>query len=317
MDIRDTIVKYGVVLGKRYSRKERNNFCNEIGKDFTELGYSVRGAVSKKKSSVGMNLMVGDPATAKVIVVANYDTPAKNFGNPLRYFPMDGPASFSSSFLPTNAPLILTSIFLLVAILYLGPKISFKEELLLSLGIMAVFIGLMVLSVLFIKGFGNRANLNRNSSSIITILTAAEMIKPAQRKKVAFVLTDGGCNNHQGDHMLREALPKTIDDRKIIILDCVGVGESLAVGYRVGNEMLANQMIDCLDSEEVSKVECKDDVLKYTSFSFYKKAILICRGQRTEQTVFVENTGTKADNDINIKYIENLATGLAKMVEKL
>ena len=321
MNIDDLIIKYGLTIGRRFTRKEKNFFCNEIGKDFQAQGYSVRGAIGKKKRTRGMNLMIGNVGKAKTIFVAHYDTLNHDFGNPIRYFPLDGNASFSSSFLPMNTPAILSMVLGLILLLGLGRKINFQDNLAMSVLILGVLIALVVVSFMMTFRIGNKVNLNRNTSGVVTAYLIAQQLPEKLRDKVAFVLTDGGNGTHVGDYMLRDALPNTIKDRNVIILDCVGKGPRLGIGYFEASKANAEKLeaiVKAKDPEAKLHTSLVDeDHVKYTSLSFYEKGMIVCRGKNLNGSLIVENTATNHDDEVEREKIEALAADLTELAKQI
>ena len=321
MNTDDLIIKYGINMGRRFTVKEKNFFCNELGKDLQSMGYKVRGAVGKRKRTKGLNLMVGNVSKAKTIFVAHYDTLIHNFGNPMRYFPMDGSASFAASFLPMNTPLILAMVLGLVFILYSGDKINFEQNFGLSLFIVAVLILLIIVSFIMTFKAGNKVNLNRNTSGVITAVLIAQRLPEALRQDVAFVFTDGGSGSHIGDYMLREALPNTIKDRNVIVLDCVGKGQRLGIGYfeaSRGNAEKLEAIVRKRDPQAKLHVAAiADDRRKYTSVSYYEKGMVVCRGKNANGSLIVENTATKHDDEIEKEKMEQLADDLIELAKQI
>ncbi len=297
MNIDDLIIKYGLTIGRRFTRKEKNFFCNEIGKDFQALGYSVRGAIGKKKRTRGMNLMIGNVGKAKTIFVAHYDTLNHDFGNPIRYFPLDGNASFSSSFLPMNTPAILSMVLGLILLLGLGRKINFKDNLAMSVLILGVLIALVVVSFMMTFRIGNKVNLNRNTSGVIAAYLIAQQLPEKLRDKVAFVLTDGG------------------------ILDCVGKGPRLGIGYFEASKTNAEKLeaiVKAKDPEAKLHTSLVDeDHVKYTSLSFYEKGMIVCRGKNLNGSLIVENTATNHDDEVEREKIEALAADLTELAKQI
>ena len=321
MNIDDLIVKYGLEIGRRFTLKEKNFFINEIGRDFQQLGYEVRGALGKRKRNKGLNLMIGNVSKAKTIIVANYDTLNHDFGNPIRYFPLDGQASFSSSFFAMNTPLILASVLGLILLMSLGKKINFHDNLALSVVMILVLTILMVISYVMSFKIGNKINLNRNTSGVIASYLIAKELPKEMRNKVAFVLTDIGGSTHVGDYMLREALPNTIQDRNIILLDCVGKGPRMGIGYMEGGQANAEKLEKIVlkrNPEEKMHVSLLDkDHRKYTSLSFYEKGIAVTRGKNMNGSLVVEHTATNKDTEIENDKIEVLVQDILELVKEL
>lgn len=319
MDINDLIIKYGIGLGRRFKRKEKAIFCNEVGKDFQQLGYDVRATIGKRKGKKSMNVMVGNVSKAKTIFIANYDTPAHNFGNPINYFPMDGQATFSSKLLPTYTPTILAGVLITFILLTVGKRINFQDQFLFSAVIVLLLLVISAFTAIMTMGVGNKVNLNRNSSGIITLLQIAEKMPTKLRDEVAFVLTDDGCEQHSGDYMMIEALPNTLKDRNIILVDCVGWGPRLGIGYRPKAHQLAEQLNDVFQGEKVMMQLCEKDHLKFSSLSFYEKGIVVCRGKKANESLIVANTASNKDDQIEAELIEKLSEQLvqfAKLVAK-
>lgn len=83
--LNDWILRYGIILGKRFTKKQKQNFLRSAQKEFAEMGYDVDVTRSGLKIAMGtkqeyLNLYAGDFEKAKVVIVTYYDTPAKSFG---------------------------------------------------------------------------------------------------------------------------------------------------------------------------------------------------------------------------------------------
>ncbi|MGN1345094.1 MAG: hypothetical protein ACI4U3_10965 [Traorella sp.] len=310
MDTKDLIIKYGIGTPKRYRSKEKKFFLNEIGKDFQELGYNVQGLYGKKKRNKAANLIIGDVMKADKIIIANYDTPAHNFGNPINYHPFNGPASYRSSFIPTATPLIISAVLMIYIIFVIFPKINFEEKLLFSLFWSLLFILATILPPIMMVGTANKVNFNYNTSGCLAILKTAEKLAPEQRKHVAFVLTDQGCRKFTGDWLLREKLPN-IDKKLIIMVDCIGAGDRYAVGYREGTKGQAEKLAECFN-EKALRVNCTNDSLKYTGFSYYPHGIKLSRIIIDGESLIVKNTASNHDYQCEDSYVDEVADALVK-----
>lgn len=310
--VEDLILKYTIGFPCRYTRKQKNRFLNEVGKEFQAMGYEVRATAAKVKRSAAMNLHVGNVSKAKKIIVVNYDTPAYTFGIRTKYYPLDGPATFASNLMPAYLPMIMVGLLSLWIAYSQLTKINFADNFIFSAGVIVLFMGLLGLSYFIAKGIGNKVNFNRNTSSIIVALQLASQLDSSKREEIAFVLTDNGCTNHAGDYMLRQALPTTIDQRQVILLDCVGNGEEIVIGYKEKSKELADKVAKSFN-EDVRKKLCSTESLVYTSFSFYENAILITCAQDDNGSFVVENIGSKKDIICDGKRIEQIVESLMKI----
>lgn len=165
-----------------------------------------------------------------------------------------------------------------------------------------------------IGGLGNKLNFNRNTSGCIAALKTAELLSDEQKKHVAFVLTDYGCTRHIGDYLIRNELGDSVDNKTVILLDCVGEGNMWGIGYKESSSALADRMEKCLDGS-IIKHECPKEDLRYTSFSFYRKAILISRVKKYYDSYIVEHTACSQDINCKDKYIDDLAQAIVKFVK--
>lgn len=309
MDTKELIIKYCVAISKRFNLKQKSFFINEIGKDFQSLGYKVKGVYGKHKSKKYLNLVVGDVKKAKKIVIANYDTPHHNFGNPLNYHPFNGPATNYSSLIPTLTPTIIS----VLVLIYIGtvqmPKFDFENSFLSTLFWLVLTIIFMVIPFVSVS-VGNKMNFNYNTSGCITALKIAEKLNEHQRKDVAFVLTDHGYRKHIGDIKLRESLPE-IDNKLVVLLDCIGSGDRYAIGYQEGLKTKAEALAACFD-EKVLRVNCTKESLRYTSYSYYPSGLKVSRVVVDGNSLIVKNVASNKDSECNDQYIDACATAIAK-----
>ena len=75
METQDLIIKYAIGISKRYRRKEKNFFVNEMGKDFKNAGYEVKAVRGKHNRVEGINMVAGDLKKADTIIIMAIHTP--------------------------------------------------------------------------------------------------------------------------------------------------------------------------------------------------------------------------------------------------
>ena len=308
MDIRDTLVRYGYLLSKRYNWKQKQLFTKHIGDEFQKMGYEVRGVLSDQKKNPAMNLVVGDLAKAKKIVIAHYDTPKRLFIS-TKYYPLNEYKSFKAKEIAANIPFLLIFMFG-TAVIYLCRDFfrftGFNVETLLSCLIVLVF-GLF--SFLFSAGPANPFNMQRNSAAVVAVIALAEKLK--KKKDIAFVLTDRELNNHAGDHMVQQALPTTLKDRTVLHLHCIGKGPAVGIGFEEANLGLATKLESIFKGKHQTLLKSMSEKeIKLHSLGFYPKAITVSSGEVVEDEILVRDTSTRKDNSVDLEFFESLIEGL-------
>lgn len=311
-EIRDLFLRYGIELPRRFNRKEKDSFCSTAGKEFQKNGYNVKAIAGTYKVRA-VDVSAGDLQKAKTIVVANYDTPLHNFGNPFQYYPLNGPSTVKASTLPYYTPQIismLVAVFFIIA--YVG-KIDFANRLAFSIIVTVSIFACCILGFVMSTAFGNKCNMNRNTSGCVGVLRISALLEKA-KNRTAFVLTDYGCSRHAGDHVLRKEIPDTIDAKQIIYLDCIGNGDTTFVAYQEGHKKEAKDLAEYLHAKTVKLSPAE---LKYTSFSFYPSGLLVTRGfyHEESQIISIPDTAGNHDDTVDPDYVEELCQNIAAYLE--
>lgn len=215
--IDDWILRYGILLGKRFSDKERVKFLRAAQREFVEMGYQV-DTTSSDVSFAGIkqkfyNLYAGDLKNARVLLVSYYDTPAKTFGLYKESAFQSNVSRFGIfvNFMPSFIIFMLSFAVIYFALI---PRMNNNYMIVLTiiLALLAVF-----LVSRYRGGLPRRQNLVRNTSSILALLQFASQLK--SREAVAFALVDGGTNSGYGLEMAKKYFRR--NKKKIIFLDSV------------------------------------------------------------------------------------------------
>ena len=198
----------------RKSKKQKHEFINAIRAYCADLGYKV----SVQKGSMGaQNIVIGNPATAKYVVTAHYDTcatlPFPNFITPRNLAAYLAYQIFVLALFFGICALISALVYLITK----DPEISFW----------IAYLSYFGLFFLMLFGPANKHNANDNTSGVVTLLEIARTMPEIHRHKVCYVLFDLeeagliGSSSYRKDH-------KQQTDRQIILnLDCVGDGDEL------------------------------------------------------------------------------------------
>ena len=214
----DWIVRYGFLLKKRNTDKQKDKFIQTFLSDVLNIRDDINVIEIEEKKRKYHNIYIGDVSKADKIITTYFDTPIVSFGD------------YSFTDTEKNKRNTLTRIaFESVASLCIGLGIFFF--------LMRVFEGTLLTTVLtvfalaffyvfngIVKGRPSSKTQVRNTSSIIEVLSLLEKYK--KNKRVAFAVVDGGCTNGIGFVALRNSVKA---QSKIYELDSVGANTTLTV----------------------------------------------------------------------------------------
>jgi len=229
----------------RKTVKQKRTFIGWLNTHAQEHGYQLKAQPFKKGRA--RNLIIGNPATAEVILTAHYDTPAS--------------AIFPIATIVGSIPMYLLSQLLIFVpvvgvfwVLQLGiqlltgdmgrfgrlvPFLWFEIPLFVSVMLIIWCLQMMV-------GFANKKNANDNTSGVSVILTLLEDLSVEQREKVCFVLFDEEEKGLEGAKAFKSQFGDKIKDKPLINFDCVAHGRHLLFVVKKGfkNSRYYDQLVE-------------------------------------------------------------------------
>lgn len=308
LNCKDAFFHYGIEIPRRFRPNEKDFFLRKAALFFQEHAYSVTYKTDTKKGIKAANLIAGDPQTADTVVIARYNTPPHNFGNPYLYYPFDGTASVQSRFLPTYTPAIIALLIILYILWQWNGLIDFTRRPFFSSMMVLILVLATIAAYVLTGSIGNAVNLNDNTSGVVGLLLIAQELTPEAKKHVAFILSDD--NGHVGDLLNRDAIPN-IDHKHIIILDCIGNGEENCIGYQKASKKAASEIAADLNA---STLLVDGTALRFSSFSYYPSGILISRTSGAKHAI--ENSGTKKDIAVDTEIVASTAMTLSRYLNQ-
>lgn len=198
----------------RKNRKQKQAFRDAICDYARSMGYDTR----VEKGSLGSrNVLIGNPYSAKYLITAHYDTPARMF---LPNFLT--PCNFVMYLI---YQLLMTFVMMLPSIVigYAAGRLANDFE----TGYFVWYFCFLASFALMMFGPANPNNANDNTSGVVAVLNMLKMLPQANRSDVCFVLFDleemglVGSKSYQKAH--KDATQKQI----VLNLDCVGDGDTI------------------------------------------------------------------------------------------
>ena len=170
------------------------------------------------------NLIVGDIASADIILSAHYDTcaqlPFPNFISPKK--PL---LSILYGFVPVAFLVAVTLLAnISVGLFTADPSIH-------KIVSLAVYFGLFIM---MFAGPANKHTANDNTSGVIVLCELLQVLSPDTRKKVAFVFFDQEELGLIGSSLFRKQYKKVLGDKLLINFDCVSDGDHILVSASKG-----------------------------------------------------------------------------------
>ncbi len=222
---KDWFLSYGILLGKRFTEKQKLKFITRAKKELENMGYqtevsqtTLSGRGFGKKTYY--NLYAGDTIHSDILIYTYYDTPMKRFFSNTLF-------AFQSNYDKKN---MIFSFLLGMMIIFISVFVfvNFIHANIVKNGIFSIW-GLAFVLLLLAAfgcinglkyGIANTNNIVRNSSSIIAMLSLIDQLEEAKKQRICFAFIDEGTSSEIGIKILEKYLPK---NKKIkIYLDCVG-----------------------------------------------------------------------------------------------
>lgn len=210
---------------KRRSDAEKGDFRKYVKEKMESRGIKVLDeATSDAKNT---NIVIGDPANAKAVFTAHYDTPASSI--------------FPNIMIPRNIFLFWIYQFVPIIVLlalslgcgYLVSAIAGGNMGAFLLGYLVVYYALYIL---FFRSFSNKNNYNDNTSGVATVLSLIDKLSDSERENVAFILFDNEEKGKKGSKAYFRDHENEMCSKLIINFDCVGNGNNIIFISKKGAE---------------------------------------------------------------------------------
>lgn len=278
---------------ERMRKKSKEKFRDYLFEKAKALGLE---ATITPKSGLAQNVVIGNLDKASVIIGAHYDTPPRMF-----------------SWMVSHP--ILFNIFIVVLLWGILPLIIIFMPFEIALIVYIIFIILLFSYLLGFFAIPNKNNYNDNTSGVLTLLTLMHQVKS---EKIAYVFFDNEEKGLIGSLLLARHLRSS--RKNVIILDCVGVGETLAF-YYYGYKELANKIsssfinLDNLNyNHEVKKggYLATSDHLSFRYHSHVGIMVMKKKGGR----LTISNIHSELDNFLETDNIRYICLGISKYLEE-
>lgn len=250
----------------RRTPREKESFRAWLLWELREMGYQaelqVRDSALQRGGSV-TNVVAGDPDSAKLLLVARYDTGLRTLLPPLM-MPTRPLTGFL--YMALTPVCVLLACFLLSFVPTFLITAATRYRVNLAGWTLPLFLVLLAVSLSYLRfGPSETRNVSDNDSGVAALLEIAAALTPRYRGEVAFAFLDGGFGGLSGAKGFRARYPSA-KEKPVFNLNCVALGDELMLlPGRSGrwNGALLDAILDSFESGEGKTVFLKTDGLTY------------------------------------------------------
>jgi hypothetical protein len=305
MNLQDTMMLYGVTLGKRRTAREKNLFLQQLQQTLQQQGYSVH--VQKEERGLRVcNLIAGDLAAAHTVLAVPYDTLTQAMA-PCDYYPFHAELNVKAE----RKSLLLQ--FVLAALLFLSAYLLAAAALARGGAWRALWVPALVLVGLglwALHGRSNPFNFNRSSAAVALAANLAQTL--AGQPGVAFAFCDRAASSYEGYKQLAQQVPPTAT---VLLLDGLAKGDQLVLAHTSPCAAKAQKLARALP--QPVRTRCyKEEQAQRNVFSIFGNGMLLTSGSIENGEFVIHNTCTPADVGLDLPRLEQIRAGLVQFVCK-
>ena len=295
----------------RRKPEEKERFRLWLMGTLREMGYHTELQTKETALQFGgrvTNVVVGDPETAKLLLIAHYDTPLR----PL-FPPLIAPTRPVTGFLY----MALTPLCVLLGSFVVSFALTFAVN---APHLTVPLFLLLLLAALAYLRFGpsEARNVNDNTSGVAALLETASALTPRYRGEVAFAFLDGGFGGMSGAKGFRARYPSA-KEKTIINVNCVAQGSELLIlpsKYSRWNGEVLDAMLESFENGENTNVFLKTDGLTYypSDNRAFRYSFAICACDKVAG--FGRMIKPCKAKNVDRRIIDSLKNGLCKLIAK-
>ncbi len=304
--LQDLMMLYGVTVGRRFTKKEKENFVIALSQQVSELGYTWR--IQKQQGQPGAgNLIAGDPGTADMVYVTSYDTPAAALRPGITYYPFHRDKNLQAEKRQLMMRIGLCAVYCAALFLWGRIVLDYAGGLR-TLGIVGL-LGTAYAAWRLLHRQGSRFNFTRNSASIAWMLQAASLQTGKKRPALVFLDQSG----FGGWETFRREYPQT--EGQIVFLDCIADGEKLVAAHREPVGEKAKKLLDKLkDSplkEQLIDKTYGEQRMKQNALAYDPNMVCLSAGRIEKGEFVVKHTASEKDIRVDLERLLVLAETLS------
>lgn len=296
----------------RKGKARKTAFISHVTAAMRDAGYEVT-VTEEKGSGRPRNIVIGDPATARLVFTGHYDTPAT-----LPFPNFAAPGSLAATLLYLLAVTVLMAVVLMAVML--GATLLAGNILLGMAGILAFTVGLMILMM---AGPDNKNNYNDNTSGVITVLETALALPKEARADAAFVLFDLEELGLVGSRAFAKRHGAALDKKLVVNFDCVSDGDDIVFcltkdAKKLGTAAALRRAFQPTDEKRVRVAEKGFFFYPSDQLSF-KNAAAGCALRTTKRggLQYLSRIHTKRDTVFDERNIVLLKEGCLRLAESI
>lgn len=290
----------------RRTKEQKENFRKYALDEAKKLGYDAKVETIKEHN----NVVIGNPATAKVIFTAHYDTPAASL--------------FPNLMMPRNLILAYLYVFgypIIISLLSLAVSYGIVKLCKLPFETTAIIFAFLYLGSFYLmtRTFTNKHNKNDNTSGVSTILS---LMKENNNKDVAYILFDNEEKGLLGSKAYNKEHKNILENKLVINLDCVGYGNNLIFISKKDAEtheyyqLLKDSVLET-NEYSVNFFNTKGSMSNSDYKSFKCGIGLMTCGKKKLVGFVTPRIHTKRDTIANTRNIEFITENLSNFIKKL
>lgn len=302
----------------RKSNPEKTKFIEYIKNRLFESGYNPETDITLEEKGKGIfksrNIVVGNPATAKILMCAHYDTCAV--------------LPFPNFMAPTNPVLFILSQLFLTALIF---AMAFVFTLLFAIltnnvidpyWVFLIFLYALLFYMLF--GYRNKHTANDNTSGTITITRILEALPQEVRSKVCVIYFDNEEKGLLGSDFFSKKHKQEVKDKLLLNFDCVGDGREvvfLAKKKAKGDEnykLLLKILQECAKEHDVEFLSRNIKPMMFGSDQMhFEKGVGVCAVRKSPFGRYVARIHTPFDTKCREENIMYLVDGIQRYLAYL
>lgn len=304
MNLQDTMMLYGVTLGKRRTKRQRYRFLQQMEDLCRQTGYPIRVQTPAKGGKLirTENIILGDPDRAKVLFVAPFDTPTRAL-TACRYYPFHPELTIREERRDILFHGLVALPFILLAYF---PASTALERGGWWLSLLAVAAAMILYGLRHIHGAANPVNFNRSSASVAVCAKLCQELNG--NKNAAFAFCDRATTSYEGYKLLAKDLPANLT---VVLLDCIAQGDQLVLAHGTLANLKAKRLLDLLPQSTMERTY-EDDQLEggRNLLSLFPSGMLLTSGSIEEGELVVYNTRSPKDVGLDLPRLELIQKSL-------